>query len=76
MNFIPDIIHLNDWHTALIPAYLKMENYQHLGKTKIKTVFTIHNLQYQGVFSKEVLHDVAGLPEHMMVEDGLEFTET
>ena len=73
MNFIPDIIHLNDWHTALIPAYLKMENYQHLGKTKIKTVFTIHNLQYQGVFSKEVLHDVAGLPEHMMVEDGLEF---
>ena len=73
MNFIPDIIHLNDWHTALIPAYLKMENYQHLGKTNIKTVFTIHNLQYQGVFSKEVLHDVAGLPEHMMVEDGLEF---
>ncbi len=73
MNFVPDVIHLNDWHTSLIPAYFKMDTCKHLEKSKIKTVFTIHNLKYQGIFSKDVLHDVTGLPENMMVEDGLEF---
>lgn len=73
MNFVPDIIHVNDWHSSLIPAYLKIDNCIHIDKEKIKTVFTIHNLKYQGQFSKDVLYDVAGLPEYMMVEDGIEF---
>lgn len=71
--FIPDIIHLNDWQSALIPAYLRIDNLDYAGIKTPATVFTIHNLQYQGVFSSEVLHDVAGLPFSMMNEDGVEF---
>ena len=49
-EFVPDIIHCNDWHTALIP-YLIKEKYQDSEKIKgIKTMLTIHNLKYQGKF--------------------------
>ena len=62
LNFYPDVVHLNDWHTGMIPLMLK-ERYSHLPKYKnIKTMFTIHNLQYQGVFGKEVLGDLLNLP--------------
>lgn len=44
----PEILHLNDWHTGLIPLLLKLSG--HSSIEKIKTVFTIHNLQYQGQF--------------------------
>lgn len=57
----PDIIHCNDWQTALTPVYFqtiysKMEGYEN-----IKTVFTIHNIQYQGRYGMEILEDVFGL---------------
>ncbi len=45
LGFYPDIIHTNDWHTGLIPVLLKTQY-----NTKIKTLYTIHNLKYQGVF--------------------------
>ncbi|MBP1745298.1 MAG: glycogen synthase (ADP-glucose) [Firmicutes bacterium] len=49
-EFVPDIIHCNDWHTSLIPYIIK-EKYQDSEKVKgIKTMLTIHNLKYQGVF--------------------------
>ncbi|MBN2222897.1 MAG: glycogen synthase [Vallitaleaceae bacterium] len=58
MNLQPDIIHLNDWQTALIGLLLKQE-YMHLSfYNNIKLIFTIHNLQYQGVFEKSVLEDL------------------
>ena len=60
-NFRPDILHCNDWHTALIPVYLR-ESYQ--GDPlfdSIKTVFTIHNLKFQGMYSNYVTGDVCGL---------------
>ncbi|WP_027119633.1 glycogen synthase [[Mycoplasma] testudinis] len=47
----PNIIHLNDWHTGLIPLMLKLSGNGELNK--IKTVFTIHNLQYQGQFGAD-----------------------
>lgn len=72
-EFVPDIVHLNDWHTALIPAYLRSEDMTPVDKTKIKTMFTIHNLQYQGRFAPEVFYDITGLPLEMMSDDGLEF---
>lgn len=72
-EFVPDIIHLNDWHTGLIPAYLKTENLEPVDKSAIRTMFTIHNLQYQGRFAPEVFYDITGLPEEMMKGDGLEF---
>lgn len=62
LGFFPDIIHANDWQTALIPVYLKTitwdERYYH-----IKTILTIHNIQYQGRFSSSVLVDVFGIDE-------------
>lgn len=59
LGWFPDVVHCNDWNTALIPFYLKEQNL--LGKKSIKTVFTIHNVEYQGDFSYETLTDVFGL---------------
>lgn len=61
-----DILHLNDWHTALAALFIKMK------KLDIKTVFTIHNLAYQGVFEKESLYKL-GIDESYFTLDGLEF---
>ena len=63
IGFFPDVIHCNDWQTALTPVYQtciysQREEYQH-----IKTLFTIHNIQYQGVYGREILHDVLGLSD-------------
>lgn len=60
-EFEPDIIHCNDWHTALVPVFLR-EMYRgvdYLNKTK--TVFTVHNLKFQGQFSDYVIGDILGL---------------
>jgi len=63
ISFTPDIIHCNDWQTAMIPVYLnEMYRYNDLYKD-IKTVFTIHNIQYQGKYGRELYGDVLGLPE-------------
>ena len=53
INFQPHIIHVHDWQTALIPYYLKRDNDPFFAQTK--SVLTIHNLPYQGVFSKDVV---------------------
>jgi len=52
-NFRPDIIHCNDWHTALIPVYLNTIYKYDPFFARTKTLFTIHNIAYQGLFSKE-----------------------
>jgi starch synthase len=52
-SFRPDIIHCNDWQTALIPVYLKTSLKDDPFYQKIKVLFTIHNLSYQGLFPKE-----------------------
>ena len=61
IGFRPDVIHSNDWHTGLVGVYLK-ENFQkdpfYQG---MKSLFTIHNMKYQGIFSPEVVEDVLGL---------------
>jgi starch synthase len=55
LDFYPDIIHCNDWQTGLIP-YLYQKKYAHREKYQgIKTVMTIHNIAYQGRFSKELM---------------------
>ncbi|MBR6564427.1 MAG: glycogen synthase, partial [Clostridia bacterium] len=63
IGFTPDIIHCNDWQTALIPQYLNAFYKQNSLYANIKTVFTIHNIQYQGKYGKELYTDVLGLPE-------------
>jgi len=72
-GFKPDILHCHDWHTALIPLMLKEFYNREPLYYPIKTVFTIHNLKYQGIFSKEVLGDILGLGMEFFKENGLEF---
>ena len=62
IDFVPDIIHCNDWQTAMIPVFLDTL-YRMVDPYKnIKTVFTIHNIQYQGKYGLELINDVLGLP--------------
>lgn len=60
-DFFPNIIHCNDWHTALIPVFLHEQYRSIKGFDSIKTVFTVHNLKFQGQFSDFVIGDVCGL---------------
>ncbi len=72
-DFKPDILHLNDWHVG--PAALLLrEQYQKKDPfyQGIKTIFTIHNLEYQGHFNKNMMN-VLNLPEELFVPDGVEF---
>ena len=60
-GFTCDVLHCNDWHTALAPVFLR-EFYQGLPLyERVKTVFSIHNIAFQGQFSDTVLNDVLGL---------------
>jgi starch synthase len=63
----PALVHANDWHTGLIPAFLHFR-----GTARPRTVFTIHNLAFQGNFPLE-LFPTLGLPEAALSSDGLEF---
>ena len=61
LAFMPEIIHCNDWQTALVPIYLKDECVRWSEVRGIKTVFTVHNIEYQGRYGKETLEDLFGL---------------
>lgn len=71
LYFKPDIIHSNDWHTGLIPLFIKDFARGDGFYKEIKSVFTIHNLKYQGVFPNLVLDDVSGLSREYYNEYGL-----
>ena len=63
LNWYPDVIHANDWQTALIPVFLRAF-YQGLEAYRpIRTLFTIHNMEYQGKTGSGFTDDVLGLPE-------------
>ena len=63
IDFKPDIIHCNDWQTGMVPVYLDMFYKFDPFYANIKTVFTIHNIQYQGKYGHDLLEDVLGLPK-------------
>ncbi len=63
IDFHPDIIHANDWQTALIPVYYHLFYDQREGYENMKMVYTIHNIQYQGKYGMEILEDVFGIPQ-------------
>ncbi len=71
LGWQPDIIHCNDWQTGLIPAYLKTLYKDDPFYRETRTVFTIHNMAYQGIFPKSVFPKT-GLPEELMSEQGVE----
>lgn len=60
----PDIIHCNDWQTAMIPVYYDVMYKYHREYEGIKTIYTIHNIQYQGVYGREVVTELMGLPNY------------
>lgn len=63
IDFKPDILHCNDWQSALAVVYYTLFYANVPGYENIKTIFTIHNIQYQGVYGHELLNDVLGIPE-------------
>ncbi len=62
IDFKPDIIHCNDWQTALVPTYYNLFYSRSDWYKGIKTVFTIHNIQYQGKYGSELYDEVVGIP--------------
>lgn len=64
IDFKPDVIHCNDWQTALVPTYYNLFYSQYDWYKGIKTVFTIHNIQYQGKYGSELYEEVVGIPPH------------
>ena len=73
MDYEPDIISCNDWQTAMVPVFLNVF-YRGIEKfRRIRTVFTIHNIQYQGKYGMEIATDICGLPDYavnMVTYDG------
>lgn len=61
LDFFPDIIHCNDWQSALVSAYLKTGNWEDKRYYQIKNIYTIHNVEYQGVYGMENLTDLFGI---------------
>ena len=79
-NYMPEIIHCNDWHTALIPVFLHEHYRNALGFDRIKTVFTIHNLKFQGQYDKCITGDILGLANspagpQMIHDDAVNFMQ-
>ena len=62
MDFTPDIIHCHDWHTGLTPVYLDVYYRNSPYCKNARTVFTIHNIQFQGKYGNEICDDIIGLP--------------
>ena len=73
VEFQPDILHCHDWQAGMIPALHKIQ-YQYLPfYSNMKSMMTIHNLQYQGVFDRRAVQDCLGLGDGLFTSDKLEF---
>ncbi|MGO5052212.1 glycogen synthase GlgA [Lachnospiraceae bacterium LCP25S3_G4] len=72
IDFQPSIIHCHDWQTGLVPVYL--DNFRYGGEfyQNIKTIMTIHNLKFQGIWNTNVVKDVTGLPDYYFTPDKME----
>ena len=74
IDFVPDVLHCNDWQTALVPVYLKTVYRQDARFKNLRTVFTVHNIEYQGKYSAGILGDVFGIApafQSILEYDGL-----
>ncbi len=73
IDFRPDLIHCHDWETGLIPVYLKNEFQADSFYWGIKSVMTIHNLKFQGVWDVKTMRGLTGFAENLFTPDKLEF---
>ena len=62
IDFIPDIIHTHDWQSAVVPIYLRTTYSGREEFKNIKTIFTVHNIEYQGKYNMSILHDIFDIP--------------
>ena len=61
IDFYPDVLHCNDWQSAMSIVYLKRKYNQNSKYARIKSIYTIHNIDYQGIYGMDILDDVFGL---------------
>ncbi|OPL08611.1 MAG: glycogen synthase [delta proteobacterium ML8_F1] len=69
----PEIIHCNDWHTGMIPLFVDRERHEGGRLEGVRTLFTIHNLKYQGIFPHQMMGDILGLEDEYFTYDQVEF---
>lgn len=72
LNFKPDIVHCHDWQTGLVPVYMKERFHDGEFFRDMKSVMTIHNLKFQGVWDLQKVKDITGLPPYFFTSDKLE----
>jgi starch synthase len=72
LNFAPDVIHANDWQTGLVPVFLAELYRAQPGYQRTRSVLTIHNIAYQGMFGRDVMN-ITGLPGWLFNHHQLEF---
>ena len=70
MDWIPDIIHCHDWQAALVPVYLRTQ-FANTKLTTAKTILTIHNLRFQGIYDIPTVRYWSGLPDYVFNKDAL-----
>ena len=70
MDWIPDIIHCHDWQAALVPVYLRTQ-FASTKLTGAKTILTIHNLRFQGIYDIPTVRYWSGLPDYVFNKDAL-----
>lgn len=73
INFRPDIIHCHDWQAGLIPVFLKTIYANNEFYSRTKTIMTIHNLRFQGVWDIDTFKYLTALPDYMFTPDKLEY---
>jgi starch synthase len=72
LGFTPDVIHANDWQTGLVPVFLAEAYRTQAGYQRARSVYTIHNIAYQGMFGHDVM-GLTGLPGWLFNHNQLEF---
>jgi starch synthase len=73
IGFQPDLIHCHDWETGMIPVYLKNEFQGDMFFWGMKSIMTIHNLKFQGVWDVKTVQGITGLPKELFTPDKLEY---
>ena len=73
VGFQPDIIHCHDWQAGLVPVYLRTLFASNPFYSNMRSIMTIHNLQFQGNWDIETIKDYSGLPDYVFTPDKLEF---
>ena len=72
LGFKPDIVHCHDWQTGLVPVYMKERFHDGEFFHDMKSIMTIHNLKFQGIWDLKKVKDITGLPPYFFTSDKLE----